>query len=208
MNAIAVFGHANSSLDWFSLEDLDHFVASDAGKQHEDALYQIVASPMECTRYRLQGGYYANDDTHVEFCAVYFHPSKIDDGESVNSLLANNGIREPTHQGFSPDSTASIMCQYRTNPRKGISADELSWNGKQVKALVYENYWKSKEKEADFKNNSTKTVHINDQGQRVLTRVKIFENWACEMMRLGAFGWTSEHWHAHQIPKWIVTDNI
>ena len=190
------------AVDWLSLDDLDAFVASDACHNHEQALNSIVEGPIESRRYQLYGGHYAPNDSRIEVCTVYFHPAVIDDPKARSILLTHKGLCLPYTMGITEDSSEARRSPYDFAPRRGFSMDELTWNGKQVKAVVYENYWKSNRREEKFKEKSSKSINLLEDGGEISRRVSIFEDWACEMMRNGAFGWTSEHWVVHEIAVW------
>ena len=181
-------------VDWTSQGHLDNFVSSLACETYDQALQRTALGPVKCMRYEFQE--YASPygrDQAVEVCRVFFAPGILNNRRCREDLLHSAGLKYPYGLGISGNSPAFKKCPYHNGgPRKGFSLNVREWQGRCVKEFVFLNYWKSKESESNFKENAQEGIIAAEPG-KLCERVKIYPNWASNLIGSGALGWESEH---------------
>ena len=190
-------------VDWESLDHLNDFISSPECERHDQALQQVAISHAKCTRYMFPPfGFAFRHDLAIEFCKFYFDPEILDNGRCRENLLRSRGLKYSYGLGISGNSPAAIRCPYHNgNPSNGFSLDGRKWEGRYVKEFVFLNYWKSKESEAKFKENAQTGVMDTEDGETKCRQIKIYSEWAGDLIWHGAVGWESEHIHSKPVPS-------
>lgn len=85
----------------------------------------------------------------------------------------------------------------RGHPVKGWIDGPQSWDGEDLKAMIWCHFWKGAEEENKFRETET----IIPVGRPIEETVTVLQLWERELKEAGAVGWTEQHYNFALVPS-------